>query len=60
MSQHLNGRSQRRGRGAKDDRIKQGEGRNEAWKGLSTAEKIASLRGRRGQSKKQLLKLQGA
>lgn len=57
MSQHRNGRSQRRGRGAKDDRIRIAEGRNEAWHNLSAAEQIASLKGRRGSSKHQLIKL---
>lgn len=35
-------------------RREEGKARNEAWRKLSTAEKIASLRARRGESKRQI------
>ena len=43
----------------KETRRKEGIERNTAWQALSTDAKIASLRGRRGNSKRQLGKLGG-
>ena len=44
----------------KSQRIQEGEARNEAWRKLTTAQKLASLRKRPGQSKRQVSKLQAA
>jgi len=45
-------------REAQDDRRAEGIERNAVWAALGTAAKIASLKGRRGQSKRQLTKLE--
>jgi hypothetical protein len=42
---------------SKEQRRQEGEERNQAWRELDTATKINSLRGRRGESKRQLTKL---
>lgn len=41
----------------RETRRKEAEERNAAWRALSLNQKIASLKGRRGQSKRQLSKL---
>jgi hypothetical protein len=41
----------------RDERRTEGEARNAAWLALSREAKIASLRGRRGESKRQLSRL---
>lgn len=44
----------------KEQKRREGAARNEKWQALSTAEKIKSLKARRGESKRQLMKLEGA
>ncbi len=53
----INGRTQRRGTGARDTRREEGVARNAQWAGLTTAQKVASLMGRRGGSARQMAKL---
>jgi hypothetical protein len=55
----VSGRTQRRGAGAKDVRRDEGVARNAAWQGLTKGEKLASLGGRRGASRRQVGKLTG-
>lgn len=45
---------------SKEQRRVEGEERNAEWRELSLQRKIDSLKGRRGASKKQLAKLEGA
>jgi hypothetical protein len=59
MARPMNGRTQHRGRGCKDERRAEGEARNAEWRKLSVDEQVRSLIGRRGESKKQLKRLQG-
>ena len=40
-------------------RVEEGQARNEAWAKLSTDAKIKSLKARRGESKRQMAKLNG-
>jgi NADH:ubiquinone oxidoreductase subunit B-like Fe-S oxidoreductase len=43
---------------SKEQKRKDGEERNKQWQEMSTADKIASLKGRRGKSKRQMKKLE--
>ena len=42
---------------SKEQKRREGEERNAEWRSLTPAEQIASLKGRRGQSKRQMKKL---
>jgi hypothetical protein len=59
MARPMNGRTQRRGQGAKDERRAEADARNAAWRLLALHDQVMSLIGRRGKSKKQLARLQG-
>jgi hypothetical protein len=54
----VNGRTQRRGPGARDTRRVEGEARNAAWRALTPALQLLSLARRRGNSKRQTIKLE--
>lgn len=51
------GRSQRRGPAVKQERREEAVVRVAAWRALSPAEQLASLSGRRGESRKQVGRL---
>jgi hypothetical protein len=57
VSQHRNGRTQRRGPGAKADRTSTVQERLDGWRKLSPREQFQSLIVRRGNSKRQMEKL---
>jgi hypothetical protein len=51
-------RCQRRGAGCKEERRKEAIERNARWAALTRDQKIASLKARRGESRRQLKKLE--
>jgi hypothetical protein len=48
----------RAGKADRERRREEGETRNAAWRALSKEQQVASLLGRRGESRRQLAKLQ--